>query len=307
MSRYSRWIVVPALAAAGALLGTGTAYAQVAGDTVYLVADLTGANEVRSAGLPAGDADGVGVEVVAITGNEVRYAIAWSNIAPPTAAHIHTGITGVNGAVKVGFFGASVPSMVRAVVGRITTPDTALLNSIKADPGAFYANVHNIQYPGGAIRGQFRQVTGPIDVDQLLGTGFLRAHGYGSEEVGDAGATGEGDPNGRAWAAVDARGSRVAFALKWRGIQPPTAGHIHEGLPGADGDVVVTLFEADGGIPKSIKGISGVVRNLDSALLARIRNDPGLFYVNLHNLEFPGGAVRGQLSFRRELALAGSS
>ena len=32
--------------------------------------------------------------------------------------------------------------------------DPALLEKIKATPGAYYVNLHNSRYPGGAIRGQ---------------------------------------------------------------------------------------------------------------------------------------------------------
>src|SRR4051812_6105752 len=68
---------------------TSTAKAAL-GDVTYLVADLIGANEVRTVPTtPAGDPDGHAVEYVRIEGNEVRYAIAWADIAPPNHAHIH--------------------------------------------------------------------------------------------------------------------------------------------------------------------------------------------------------------------------
>lgn len=307
MSGLSRWAVVPALAASIGLVGISAATA-APGDTTYLVAELTGANEVRTAATPAGDPDGYGVEVVAITGNEVRYGIAWTGIVAPSGAHIHTGITGVNGPVKVDYgFGAALPATVTAVVGRVTTADTALLESIKADPGAFYANVHNAAYPAGAIRGQFRKIDGPVDFDEILGSGFLRAHLNGMEEVNAAGDEGAGDLNGRGWSGVDASGRRVAFAVKWAGIKAPSAAHIHEGARGVSGPVVVPLFAATDTLPKSVQGVAGYVRNQDSALLARIRRSPAGFYVNLHNAEFPAGAVRGQLRYLspRELGLTG--
>ncbi|MEO6713692.1 MAG: CHRD domain-containing protein [Mycobacteriales bacterium] len=299
--------MLPALAAVAGLTTAGAVSATAAtADIVYLVADLTGANEVRTAATPAGDSDGYGVEIVRVVGNEVRFAIAWANIATPSSSHIHSGITGVNGPVKVDYFsGTTLPYGVRAVTGRVTTPDTALLNAIKDDPGAFYANVHNVQYPGGAIRGQFRKLDvtdADIDMDELIGTGFLRAHATGAQEInmttGDAGA---GDPNGRGWAAVDAQGTRIAYALKWAGIQRPTAAHIHIGATGENGAVVVPLFEVTAGLPKSILGVGGLVRNLSSATLAGIRRTPGGFYVNIHNAEFLAGAVRGQLAYVPDL------
>ena len=33
----------------------------------------------------------------------------------------------------------------------------------------------------------------------------------------------------------------------------------------------------------------------DPAVLGRIRRNPANFYINVHNADFPGGALRGQL------------
>ena len=315
MSRLlTRWTLVPAVAAislltAGAASGhEGHSYppaaapvvaakSLAAGDVTYLVADLIGASEVRSvATTPAGDTDGHGVEIVRIEGNEVRYGIAWENIAAPSSTHIHSGITGVNGPVRVDYFSAStLPSSVRAVVGRVTVADTALLDSIKADPGAFYANIHNAEFPAGAVRGQFRKIDEDVNPDELLDSGFLRARMNGAKEISSTGTPNAGDPNGRGWGAFDASGRRVVFALKWNAIGAPTAAHIHKAPAGSNGNVVVPLFEATAGLPTSIQGVSGVVRNLDAGLLQRIRRNPGNYYANIHNAEFPAGAVRGQL------------
>lgn len=309
MSRFTRWTIMPAMAASVALLTTGTASAlpashtsgtAKASDIAYFVADLSGANEPRSVASTSGDPNGYGVALFRIEGNEVRYSIAWDNILAPGAAHIHQGVTGVNGPVKVGLFGSVLPATVTSVVGRVTNADTAMLNSIKNDPGLFYANVHNAEYPGGAIRGQFRKLESAVDVDILLGTGFLRAHLTGAEEVSDSGALGAGDLNGLGWAGIDVQGRRAAFALKWSGIASPTAAHLHDGAKGADGPVVVPLFEAAGGLPKGVLGVGGYVRNLDPALLQRIRRNPAGFYANLHNTPFPAGAVRGQLRYRTD-------
>jgi hypothetical protein len=37
---------------------------------------------------------------------------------------------------------------------------------------------------------------------------------------------------------------------------------------------------------------------LDKALADKILDDPSGYYVNVHNTEYPGGAVRGQLTKR---------
>ncbi|HEX2059241.1 MAG TPA: CHRD domain-containing protein, partial [Thermoanaerobaculia bacterium] len=58
---------------------------------------LTGAAEVPG----PGDTDGVGLAVITIDGTTLRHNIFVQNIAPATAAHIHTGAAGVAGDVLV--------------------------------------------------------------------------------------------------------------------------------------------------------------------------------------------------------------
>lgn len=103
---------------------------------------LTGAAEV-----PAADADGVGLAVVTIDGTTLRYSVWTQNIAAPTAAHIHAGAAGTNGAVLV-------PFDVATLTNGSTTITAEIANQIRANPSGFYVNVHNADFPGGAIRGQ---------------------------------------------------------------------------------------------------------------------------------------------------------
>ncbi|HZA40129.1 MAG TPA: CHRD domain-containing protein [Actinomycetota bacterium] len=112
----------------------------------------------------------------------------------------------------------------------------------------------------------------------------------GANEVPD-----EGDPDGSGRAKVrinDTKGT-VCFRLSWTDIEPPTAAHIHAGAKDVAGDIVVPLFE--GALPESISGVKGCVADLDSELLDDIQKNPRQYYVNVHNEEFPAGALRGQL------------
>jgi hypothetical protein len=71
---------------------------------------------------------------------------------------------------------------------------------------------------------------------------------------------------------------------------PIFAAHIHHGVAGVAGPVVVPLPPTG---PSSGQGCTtGVSRDL---ALDIIRN-PADYYVNTHNAEFPTGAARGQLS-----------
>ncbi len=109
-----------------------------------LHASLTGAAET-----PKGDPDGRGTAEVKINGRQVCWEFTVSKIGKPLAAHIHKGKAGVAGPVIVPF-GETYKAK-----GCIRTT-AASANAIAAKPGAYYVNVHNAKYPGGAVRGQLR-------------------------------------------------------------------------------------------------------------------------------------------------------
>jgi hypothetical protein len=109
---------------------------------------LTGAAEV-----PAADPDGLGFAVVTISGTTLNYTIFVQNIGAPTAAHIHTGAAGQNGNVFIGF---NVNTLTNGTIP-ITTEAA---NAINANPSGFYVNVHNAEFPNGAIRGQLARAEG---------------------------------------------------------------------------------------------------------------------------------------------------
>ena len=113
--------------------------------------------------------------------------------------------------------------------------------------------------------------------------------------TGKAEVPGPGDPNGRGSAVIKFRGSRVCYDIRVRRIDGVAAAHIHTGKKGVAGDVLVALIAA----PTTKKRSTGcvTVENI-SAVLAQIRANPRGFYVNVHNADYPNGAVRGQLKKR---------
>jgi hypothetical protein len=110
---------------------------------------LTGAAEIPG----PGDQDGVGFAVVTIDGTTLRYSVFVQNIATPTLSHIHTGSAAVAGPVLVNFNVATLSN-------GTTTITTEIANQINANPGGFYVNVHNADFPNGAIRGQLARAQG---------------------------------------------------------------------------------------------------------------------------------------------------
>jgi hypothetical protein len=135
---------------------------------------------------------------------------------------------------------------------------------------------------------------------------FLRAKLTGDQEVPAAGQSAAGDLDGSGEALVEVKGDRVIFSLRWNGIGAPTLGHIHEGRAGTNGDVKVPLFTT--AMPSTVSKAAGTVAVTDKALAQKLRTRPAGFYVNLHDAENPGGAIRGQLApLNREVNLLGIS
>jgi hypothetical protein len=48
-------------------------------------------------------------------------------------------------------------------------------------------------------------------------------------------------------------------------------------------------------LPDSISAVAGCKGDVAASLTSDIRRHPADYYVNVHNAEFPGGAIRGQL------------
>jgi hypothetical protein len=109
--------------------------------------------------------------------------------------------------------------------------------------------------------------------------------------TGAAEVPGPGDPDGAGTAALTVNPGlgQICYELTVSGIAPATAAHIHLGAVGVAGPVVVPLAPPTGG---SSSGCAEVSRELALAIL----KSPSDYYVNVHNAEFPAGALRGQLS-----------
>jgi len=109
-----------------------------------------------------------------------------------------------------------------------------------------------------------------------------------------ASEVGGGDGDATGWAIVRLRPgtSQVCFRITTEGLTTdPFAAHIHSGVAGVNGPVVVDFDWAANG---SGSGADGCV-SADLGLIKDIHRNPGNYYVNVHNPTVPSGAVRGQL------------
>ena len=120
---------------------------------------------------------------------------------------------------------------------------------------------------------------------QQSSSASLNATLSGAEEV-----PGPGDPDGSGSAriTIDAQKGELCYELSAENIQTANAAHVHTGAAGAAGPPVVAL-EAPA------QGTSKGCASAEAQVLQDIAQNPANFYVNVHNEEFPPGAIRGQL------------
>jgi hypothetical protein len=129
----------------------------------------------------------------------------------------------------------------------------------------------------------------------------LRATLSGVEEIDpETGNRGAGDLNASGRARVEVFPEGVFYRLRFEGLEekPATRGHIHLGAPGENGPILVTLFDSpEEPVESRSKGC--VAPDVaPRAVIELLKENPGEFYVNVHNEEFPNGAIRGQLRER---------
>jgi len=140
--------------ASATLIGAAVAAPVTEGGRKFTV-EMSGQQEVN-ADHPtggAGDPDGTGTADVIVNVGQQR--ICWDitvhNIADPMRAHIHHAPALQNGAIVVPFFEATNVDLNDCTT---TLLDRDLLKDIIQHPQDYYVNVHNADFPGGAIRGQ---------------------------------------------------------------------------------------------------------------------------------------------------------
>ena len=115
-------------------------------------------------------------------------------------------------------------------------------------------------------------------------TGTLEFEAYllGKSEVP------KGAPAGKATAKVTITSTKVCWKfIGVKGIDKVTAAHIHKGNAGKSGNVIVAFFAG----PLKLKGCATAKASDAKAIAA----NPKAYYVNIHTVKYPAGAVRGQL------------
>lgn len=98
------------------------------------------------------------------------------------------------------------------------------------------------------------------------------------------------DPDASGSARLEIGGASIRFHVTTsENLGKVVATHLHQGAAGVNGPMAIELNPGffgtvlDGSVP------------VDADLSARVLSSPSQFYVKLHSLKFPGGAIRGQL------------
>lgn len=237
----------------------------------FLKATLQGSQEV-----PANSSAGVGTIIVRYNSETRALDLVgdYQNISTAiTASHIHSpAAPGSNAPVLINLTNTGGTSGTLTGSATITAVDESNLLG-----GLMYVNVHNSNFPNGEIRGQLTVNAGESE----LMTGIM----IGAQEVPANSSTG----NGFVTVLLDKAASRVYTTGTFSGLTvAATAGHIHSGLTGTTGPVIVPL-SVTAAKSGTITGSATVSAGFADSLIK------GFTYVNIHNATYPGGEIRAQL------------
>ena len=99
--------------------------------------------------------------------------------------------------------------------------------------------------------------------------------------------------------------SSITYSVNVTGLDKVTAAHIHNGHPGENGPIVVTLFKADqptGPIDGNLAEGNITDANLEGPMQGKSIADlstamlNGQTYINVHTQQNPNGEIRGQIT-----------
>jgi hypothetical protein len=142
-----RVLVVVAVVLTTLVGGTSAAFAEV--------------QVLRTHLAPSGDPDGSGVAIVRLDPDQDRvcYTIVVRDIDAPTepapglgSAHVHGPLP--SGAIAIDLDADFMATGTSTYIARdCVSAAGATIDAVLAHPELFYVNVHNVQFPGGAVQG----------------------------------------------------------------------------------------------------------------------------------------------------------
>lgn len=184
-----------------------------------------------------------------------------------TAAHIHTGVLGVNGPIIFPMTQTEAGSGIWVTAADATITD-AQITDLKA--GGLYFNAHSTAFPSGEIRGQ-------------IGLNVKFASLNAAQEVLTNGSTATGTGS-----LVVNPLTRVASGSITLTGMTATAAHIHLGATGVNGAIIIPLTATSAGM---FSVTANTVLTADQFKAYK----QGNLYYNAHSAAFPSGEIRGQI------------
>ncbi len=268
----------------------GEIRAQLNGEAAaYFHSVMSGASEG-----PAVNTKGVGGLMAEVPAGNSRSVIVHGsfnslegkfNPAIAGGSHIHGGIAGTNGGIRAALsviLNADSTAGVYFPASNVLTFSEGGIDSLRKR--LLYSNIHTTKAAGGEIRGGFLNLANAYFTSSLSGINEIPA-------VGGAGT-----------GAVKAEllGTRLTVTGSFSGLTGEFnrniggGSHIHNGVNGANGGVLIPLKAATNADNKS--GFFAADSNsfvLTADQLALL--NAGSMYVNIHTTTSAGGEIRGQL------------
>ncbi|MEL6194041.1 MAG: CHRD domain-containing protein [Bacteroidota bacterium] len=260
-------------------------------ESVY-ISTLAGSNEV-----PAIVSYASGTLIFELNGDQLTVSGSFDNLSDVVSvdlaggAHVHDAIAGRNGGVVFPLNltldddqkGASVAAAENTFT--LTEDQLAYLQRQR-----YYINVHSEAYRSGELRGQILPLT----------RASFRANLAGSQEVMPVNSAADGrvlvNYIGNGMITVSGSFNNLSSALN---TDLAGGAHIHLGLPGTNGGIVVPL------VPMADSAMtSGVFYPAQNTFQLEEESVADLFgrklYVNVHSLNYVPGELRGQILHRAQ-------
>ncbi len=251
---------------------------QLAGSNVEIIrSELQGDQEN-----PVNSTTASGVAYMSIN-TQTNFSVINANVDgfAASAAHIHDGFAGSNGAVVLALSdvsltrGATLGTAFSVTSASSNTPTLVTQDVLN---GRYYVNVHDNN--PGEVRGQ---IAGSDTV-------IIRSILERSQEVPSASGA---NPNstGRGYITVAQTSGSIRANANINGFVP-TVAHIHQGRFGATGNPIITL-NLDATATDGADASFSAPANAQAMSVTGLLN--GNYYFNVHSAANPAGEVRGQI------------
>jgi hypothetical protein len=144
----------------------------------------------------AGDEDGAGYGVMADVEGSLHYYVLVMDADMPSAAHLHSGRYWEAGDVVLDLAPSfrEVEGSSAFVAAGMVPFDSAIAETLRAEPRCLYLNVHNSSFPAGAMRGQVQRAERWLYVPVvsrttgLLGSNWVTTAFFSNQVRNDASA-----------------------------------------------------------------------------------------------------------------------